>query len=240
MTYLYVTTPAGNDLAVATALMSAHDATRYVAETRGVDCVHAVVEGSSSIIHTRNHLVRQFLESGAEWMFMHDADVILPIMAIADLLEAAETHGLHVIGGSYPKRQLPIKPIIVPFLDENDLVKQDALRWNPETLQRCIDDRTPLKVKSLPAGCLLIHRKVFESLRPWMDIYSEVQELPDGGTVIHAMVDYFSISVEGGVLPSEDTAFCNRVYRHTDFGVWLAPWVMCGHKGPFEYRLKGS
>lgn len=238
---IYITTPAGNDLAVATALMSVVEAAHCLQE-HGVSSVHAIVEGSSSIIHTRNHLARQFLESGCEWMFMHDADVILPRDAIWELYRwgrhTPDDVQCNVIGGTYPKRQLPLQAIVVPHPEYSELMKAEVLSIH-------IREKSPIIVRSLPAGCLLINRQVFVDLAPWVDDYVEVEVTPNGTHITHKMQNFFGIQVEedpngNRILPSEDSAFCHRVEQYTNHKVWFAPWVVCGHKGPFEYRLAGS
>lgn len=125
--------------------------------------------------HARNSACNTMLKEGYEWLFFLDDDVIPP----ADAIEKLMKHKLDIVSGLYYRRHLPVEPV--------------ALRNVPGGRQY-VKDFQPgqlVEVDIVGAGCLLIHRRVFEGMpKPWFDWLCDHEELPEGQRI------------------SEDYAFC--------------------------------
>jgi len=175
--------------------------------------------GDAMIYHSRNTIVKKFLETDAKWLFMMDDDIIPSIGRPAwmrSTVHAArnlpdlplQRHILHrligsgktLVGGAYFGRQ-ENAPIMCSdrSLDANAKAYADVI--------------TP--VDWVATGCLLIHRKVFN------DIKEKFPELsPQNPNSPEAAFDYFHpINSQTG----EDVSFCKRAKEaghqpHVDLG----------------------
>lgn len=175
--------------------------------------------GDAMIYHSRNTIVKKFLETDAKWLFMMDDDIIPSIGRPAwmrSTVHAArnlpdlplQRHILHrligsgktLVGGAYFGRQ-ENAPIMCSDRSLDAKAKAYA------------DVITP--VDWVATGCLLIHRKVFN------DIKEKFPELsPQNPNSPEAAFDYFHpINSQTG----EDVSFCKRAKQaghqpHIDLG----------------------
>jgi hypothetical protein len=98
------------------------------------------------------------------------------------------------------------------------------------------NDPTPVPVKWIAAGCVAIHRRVFEKLAETLPLLHE----KDG---MRAFYPFYQSMIwdEGGdigkILLSEDFAFSQRA---TDVGFTphINPAIRIGHIGPYAHRLE--
>lgn len=158
----------------------------------------------------RNMLATDVLNSGAEWLFMVDTDVLPPPHA----LEALLSHRLPIVGGLYWRRHPKIFP--------------EVFRFRPGTTQL---DPLPehevalglQEVDGLGAGCLLIHRRVLEGLKP------KVRKLviPSEGTNLE-LYEFFRFSIHEAPFVSEDLWFC-ILARENGWKIYLDGTIRCGH-----------
>lgn len=167
--------------------------------------------------HARNTSVIATLNSGAEYLFCYDSDVVPPRDAILRLM----THKLPIISGMYCRRSPPHGlPVMI----------KDG-RW--------ITDFTPgslVEVDVVGAGCLLIHRSVFERLPPdprrpekrWFDWRVDCKGLilPNGQPLY-----------QDGECLSEDFVFCQRIKQHLGIKTYVDTSVRCKHIGHCEADL---
>jgi hypothetical protein len=175
--------------------------------------------GDAMIYHSRNTIVKKFLETDAKWLFMIDDDIIPSIGRPAWLrstVHAArnlpdlplQRHILHrligsgktLIGGAYFGRQEG-----APIMCSDRSLDAKAKAY--------ADVITP--VDWVATGCLLVHRKVFN------DIKEKFPELsPQNPNAPEAAFDYFHpINSQTG----EDVSFCKRAKQaghqpHVDLG----------------------
>ena len=175
--------------------------------------------GDAMIYHSRNTIVKKFLETDAKWLFMIDDDIIPSIGRPAWLrstVHAArnlpdlplQRHILHrligsgktLIGGAYFGRQEG-----APIMCSDRSLDAKAKAY--------ADVITP--VDWVATGCLLVHRKVFN------DIKEKFPELsPQNPNAPEAAFDYFHpINSQTG----EDVSFCKRAKQaghqpHIDLG----------------------
>ena len=119
----------------------------------------------------RNLIVKEFLKIGAEWLFFLDTDVILGKPTIVngkedvtydkDALIRMLNRKLPIVTGVYYRRSDPPVPGIYKYYPD----MQPAPGHRP-IMEYPMDKLFP--VDAVGAGCLLIHRMVFEKVpRPW-------------------------------------------------------------------------
>lgn len=173
-----------DDMVVSETMMQAHrlslkhNATLSV--TKG--CPHDYV---------RNMAAMEFLKSDSEWLFSIDSDVVPPMDAIDLMLE----HGDKIVSGVYP---VAIENKIVWAVGDYEDGK-GRLYSNLNT--------EPFYAGYAGAGCLLVHREVFEMIEfPWF-LWGHRK---DGGQT------------------GEDFYFFNKC-KENGYRLKVDPRVVCGH-----------
>lgn len=175
-----------------------------------------VIPGSYTFVtgmpfdHARNHAVQQFLASPFEWLLSLDSDVVAPPDTILRLL----AHNQPIISGMYCRRSPPHS---VPVAIKNG---QWLNGFQPGTVQ---------EVDLVGAGCLLVHRSVFEKVPPTR---------PDGSKRWYDWrVDCKGLNLfpEESCL-SEDFTWCVHV-RKFGYKVLMDTSIACKHVGLFETGL---
>uniref|UniRef100_A0A6M3KZC8 Putative glycosyltransferase n=1 Tax=viral metagenome TaxID=1070528 RepID=A0A6M3KZC8_9ZZZZ len=163
----------------------------------------------------RNQMVNQ-LER--EWLFMFDADEIIPPQALVRLL----SWNLPIVSGVvflsnidrpapaiykyehrkqgrhyYSSKMTEVEDYLNKHKDEQGKELGVVLPATRDELIEC---------DAVGTGCLLIHRSVFEAIRP----------------------PYFVLN-SGGRVSGEDFSFCRKAKR-AGFKIYADPGVLCGHK----------
>lgn len=162
-----------------------------------------LVMGDSMIYHSRNKIAHKFLQTDAKWLFLLDDDMIPSIGRAAwykswvpdargasdQALSRGVLHrligaGKTLVGAAYFQRQEGGK-----LACSDQSLTADA---------RAFTDKV-VPVDWIGTGCLLIHRKVFESIREkYPELASSDPEMP---------FDYFLPLGNGN---GEDVSFCKR------------------------------
>ena len=147
--------------------------------------------------HARNALVKEMIKGGYDWIFFLDDDVLPPV----DVFEKLRSHGRAAVSGLYYRRTIPLIPLALydtnPYPSPLGAYKAGAL----------------VEVDLVGAGCLLLHRKLFETIpQPWFEWRRDRDDLPERDRV------------------SEDFAFCRKL-REYGIKVLLDTSVECAHLG---------
>jgi hypothetical protein len=139
--------------------------------------------GDAFIIHSRNTLATQFLESGFDWSLWIDDDMVLPwgnatwFNSVTGFNFPEQFAGLHainrlkkhnktVVGGLYFGRHVGGKPMYC----------EGIANQSEEAFARSGPHDTVKPTRWIATGCLLVHRSVYE------DIQAKFPELaPRGG-----------------------------------------------------------
>ncbi len=100
--------------------------------------------------HARNSVVKMGLENGFQWIGFLDSDVIPPNDAFLRLL----SHNQPIVGGMYCRRSPP-HGVPVAIKNGNWLTQLPGPGQNPL-----------VEVDVMGAGCMIVHRSVFENLPP--------------------------------------------------------------------------
>jgi glycosyltransferase involved in cell wall biosynthesis len=152
--------------------------------------------------HARNVAVEHVMKGGFTWLFFLDDDVIIPSNAI----ERLASHGKDIISGLYYRRIEPIEPV---------MCREHAGRitkFNPGEM---------LEVDMVGAGCLLIHRRVFERIpKPWFEWLLDREDIPESQRA------------------SEDFAFCRKAKQY-GFRIYVDTSIQCHHAGYGRSELGG-
>jgi GT2 family glycosyltransferase len=164
----------------------------------------AVVQGKYSEPHVdlaRNWLVDKFLATGYEWFLSVDTDIILPELVVQRLLARRQK----LIGALIYVAADPIFPQIYNKIADfgvggaGQYIVND--KWEPGEL---------VQADATGAGCLLIHREVFEKI--------------PGNTPYR----WFQHEFEGTQLFGEDFTFCRRA-RSVGYQLYIDTAVKAGH-----------
>lgn len=156
--------------------------------------------------HCRNTAVQNFLQSPYEWLFSLDSDVLAPPDAILRLL----SHGQPIISGLYSRRSPPHG---VPVMIRNG---QWVTSYSPGSV---------IEVDMVGAGCLLVHRSVFEKVppqRPGKPFYDWRVDLKGTGVVPEE------------TCLSEDFSWNIHCRRH-GYKILVDTGCVCKHIGAAEF-----
>lgn len=157
---------------------------------------HNAVQGLGLLSKSRNQVVSHFLDNTEDdWLFMVDSDEYITIDAFAKLVNSADKDEVPFIAGLYfaanwktPTELEPV-PLIFKLTDFNGV--QPYLDYPKDSV---------VDIYAAGTGCLLIHRRVFETMRDkfadqWGYNWAWFQDGPIGD-------DKWL---------SEDLSFCDRV-----------------------------
>lgn len=158
--------------------------------------VHLARTKASFHSFARNQLAEQML---GDWLFMLDTDHQFDPDICARLVDRMNTHNADVVTGLYQHRQWPHVPVLY-LKNEEDLFSPVGSWGTPNTAPDVF------KVDSAGAGCMLVHRRVFEKIR---------EDLHEGP---------FDITPPFG----EDHSFARRCAK-LGFSILCDPRVECNH-----------
>jgi len=158
---------------------------------------------TANISGARNEVVRAFLETDLEWLFMVDTDTVFTPDTIARLMknEKEIVGGLiHIDGNTkYPSM----------FFRQPD--REDGTP-EYEILDNYIYGSC-VRVDATGAACLLVHRTVFENIQRWLP---------------NPAAQWFQELQVGNTLCSEDVVFCMRA-ESLDYEIFVDTSVNVGH-----------
>lgn len=158
--------------------------------------------------HARNSAVNNMLQGGYKWLMFIDDDTCVP----SDAFERLSSHNLDIVSGLYYRRSQPIGHPVM-------------LRETPQGTQ-FIDNFRPgemVEADLVGAGCMLIHRRVFEQLSQTL-----------GNRWFRWMME----SDKPNERCSEDFFFC-REARKAGFKIYVDTMVQCEHIGLASSSIRG-
>jgi hypothetical protein len=184
----------------------------------------------------RNEIATRFLASGAEWLLFVDADMVIPCgddaflndtcgagippqFAKIDALGRMVSHRKGVVSGVYFTRDRYSEGVGV-----NHKAKTDE--GYDKSLHTSVPQARLDVVEWAGAGCLLIHRKVFEAINENFPELAPVYR----GDVCVKYGKWFNYEGEAG----EDVSFAKRA-TEAGYPTYLDLSVVCGHIGEAIY-----
>lgn len=190
------------------------------------------IYNESLITRARNNLVKEFMDSDADYLFFIDAD---EGFNVADVIAMIETD-VDVIGGVYPMKNINWDSVRAAALAGKENLAEHsgffAMNLLPGTTSIKITE--PVEVTEVATGLMLIKRRVFEEMESHCPKYAINGS--DAQFDFNRMVtEYFATSItEDGILLSEDYHFC-RKWREMGGKVYAAPWVNVVHAGDYQF-----
>lgn len=170
--------------------------------------------------HARNTAVESMLKSGFEWIFFLDDDVVCPPDTIHRLL----AHQKDIVSGVYYRRAF------LPGQKAGDQMAPVMLRYKSELDAEWIVQypQALFEVDLVGAGCLLVHRRVFERMIP--------EPLPNRPRA------WFRWELDKDVPEprhSEDFSWARDAKRKFGFQIWVDGTIQCEHIGHGSSSVAG-
>jgi GT2 family glycosyltransferase len=162
-----------------------------------------------NIADARNNLVRKFLDSGLEWLYMADTDTVFAPNVISRLMLHAES-GCSIISGLINVDGRPPFPMMYRRIADTAAglgMFQSIAEWKHS---EC------LEVDAVGAGCLLVHR----------DAYLQIEKrFPDRAA------PWFDYAIISGMRIGEDIMFCIRA-KDAGLKIYTDTSTRVGHIKP--------
>jgi len=202
----------------------------------GVPVYWAQIMNESLITRARNEMARLFLEKGFDYLMFVDADISFDGNAIAQLMAADRD----IAVGVYPKKEIDWKQVS-KFAKEG---REDLQNYGGAFVMNMIgnkdaetDDDGMVEVRHGGTGFMLIKRKVFEDLMPYVPTYrpSTIKDPKTGEYLKPLTHEFFATSIdETGCLLSEDYHFC-EIWRKIGGKIYANPFIKLEHVGTYVY-----
>jgi hypothetical protein len=204
-------------------MFSVIDAMKHFEATTKVTCTFSGKLNEALIQRARNDMASKAWLKGFDKILFIDADIAFK----KDWITRLWQHDKLIVGGSYPKKALPIKLNLNVMPDDQELLhdKPHVVLKDCVTLkEKRGDEHGLVKVMHLPTGFLMIDTKVFETLSKVVPGYDKTT------------YDFFPVTVnkQYGILESEDWGFC-RLCRENGIEIFFDPDLVCSHIGVFNF-----
>lgn len=170
----------------------------------------------------RNRMAEAFLNSGLEWAFWMDSDMVLPPDTLIELMKVAKEKNAKLVSGVYYQRKGKHWPVLWarnPEMEDTSRIvhpttkgQLDRNKYLGSPIVPHPDKKDPFIVHSAGFGCVLTHRSVFETLdAPWFQFIPKTC--------------------------SEDFYFFTNA-KEAGFDLWAVPGPRLGHIGdaPVIYK----
>lgn len=140
----------------------------------------------------RNHVAREFMKSGHQWLWMVDTDIAFDTDTLGRLAEAAHPVKAPIVGALC--HAITMDGVVAPTLYSVETGKlPEMVTPEDDTLQR---------VDATGCACLLVHRRVFERLGnfPFRQVITPTCEYSeDLSFCIHARAQDIPVHVHTGI-----------------------------------------
>jgi len=186
-TSVFIGIPCYDDIKTATA-----DSLFHLGQTLAANAIGSSLMFAKSpyVGKCRNMLVSNFLKTKGEYLLFVDADVEFYPEAVMKMINSKKK----VVCTLYRTKKLDL------------VVEYPIVLDDKETL--LVDDNDMMKIKVGPAGLMLIHRSIFETLikkHPELKIKNDKDD-PD-------MYDFFNSVFKDGYWYGEDVSFCHMLTK---------------------------
>jgi hypothetical protein len=192
------------------------------------------IYNESLITRARNNLVKEFMDTDADYLFFIDADEGFNVPDVIKMIESNKD----LIGGIYPMKNINWEGVRKAALEGRQNLEEFSGLFAMNLLpgNTTIKLAEPVEVLEVATGLMLINRSVFETLEPHCPKYA-MNTSNAQFDFSNMVTEYFATSITPeGILLSEDYHFC-RKFRELGGQVYAAPWVTVVHAG--EYVFSG-
>lgn len=188
----------------------------------------------------RNFVVTKALEGNANWVFFVDDDVIIPKMALRDLIQIAIENDWPIVAGDYPLKKNVYESASLVIVEKNGkgvavspvFEANNGWKISPDVIDASFveqfdfngESRVAIKVNGILAtGCMLIRADVLRKMGgDWFREYRK--EIAPG---VNEMIK------------TDDAPFTSRAIE-LGFQPRLIPWIKCQHVDFKNKRVYGS
>jgi hypothetical protein len=192
------------------------------------------IQAETLVTRARNILANLFLGSPSEWSLWVDADVVVPwgnapwmrekfrpkngahLLGKYDIVERLMSHKEPMVGGVYAARSVNGALVCQPYMQPRST--QDTILANQI---RSGGNETLVAVNWLAAGCMLVHRTVFEKIKA---------ADPGAQAANDPIYPFFSPDRTIGLNVGEDVAFSLKA-KAAGFSPMLDCAIVCAHVG---------
>ena len=191
---------------------------------------------NSIITEARNLFTQIFLNSGCEYLFFIDADQSFKPEDVLRMIQ----EGKDIIGGVVPKKRMNWQSVsdAVKYGVPSNMLAKFSGEFNlallpeqdqPENFTKSFE------VSHIGTGMMIIHKSVFEKLKPSVRTYtytgSEILGI-NSGDKIH---EFWNTNIDDkGSWMGEDVNFC-YMWRNLGEKVYAAPYAKTTHVGSYEF-----
>lgn len=185
------------------------------------------IESGANIVTARNVMVREFLKTDAQWLWIVDSDMEFHAATLEMLLLSADATERPIVGGlCFAVLKRDVQPIVPTCYSINE--QGDSIRWYSYPEDQLF------QVDMTGAACLLVHRRVFETMRD-ATVGDNIPGVPAETLRFPPPWPWFAEQVtarEWGRTMSEDLTFCLRA-RTCGFPTFVDSRIKIGHQKPF-------
>jgi len=200
----------------------------------GVPVYWAQMMNESLITRARNELVRQFMDTDCDYLMFIDADISFTGQDVAFLLAADRD----IACGIYPKKEVDWGNVERAAKDGKSELESYAgsFVFNMEGAKQESDEDGMVEVRHGGTGFMLIKRRVFEDLAPYVPTYRTSTMKDEDGEYIKPLIhEFFATSIDDtGALLSEDYHFC-ELWRKHGGEIYANPFLKLEHVGTYVY-----
>lgn len=184
--------------------------------------------GNESLIQRgRNKIAHYFLKTDSTHLMFIDADQGFRASDILRMVQADKD----IIGGPVPMKGINWDNVRRGALNNYQDLEKLTGHFNINKLpgHEMVNVETPFQVRHIGTGFMLIQRRVFERLTPYVGWYKTPTEKDE------KVYDYFKVQNVNNELLSEDYNFC-FMNDQTGGTNWVAPWCVISHNGYYSFN----
>lgn len=172
------------------------------------------------------------MEANYTHLLFIDGDISFKVEDIFSMIDT----DLDLIGGVYSKKRIDwnlIKHAVLNNVPADQLHRYTgSLNFNVLEESPSISDvYSPLEVKHVPTGFMLIKRQVFEKLSDITPSYIDYED----NAQIKAFFETSISNDKFKMYNSEDWHFCDE-WRKIGGKAYIAPWVVLNHFGTYNFQ----
>lgn len=143
------------------------------------DDITMLANETAVVDYARNNIVAKFLDypPEIEYLLMIDDDIIVP----PSVIERLTIFQQDIVSAVYYKKMHPFEPLAYMALDSPERASIYNLFGTKDTDYHTIDvpfDKGLMSVDGVGAGCLMVHRRVYEAMEPpWFKFEGSGEDL---------------------------------------------------------------
>jgi len=167
----------------------------------------------------RTEITKELLKRGCDWIYSLDTDVLPPPDVIPRMIQLSQQYDKPVLTGLYWAKKREPQPMPAAWIKTGENKEENRIFYQNFDVKPYLDKNALLQISVCGAGCLLVHRSIFEKL--------------DKSNPNLAYFEWGSGRKDHSGKPlkqlSEDFYFCDRVSEELQIFPHLATDIKCDH-----------